>query len=59
MIRSVYSNQADDSKVTGQVATDRDLVSLLTAAGQLRGGRGIPAVELTRPGGSSLTIEQD
>ena len=59
VIRSKYWNPADDSIVTGQVATEQDLFSLVIAASELRGDRGIPAVQLIRPDGSSLTIATD
>jgi hypothetical protein len=40
MIRTAYWKQADDSTVTGQLASEADLPALLGMVVELSGGRG-------------------
>jgi hypothetical protein len=59
MIEATYWNPGTDSAVTVRLAGENDLPELLGAILAIRGGRGHPALELTRPDGSSLTIATD
>jgi hypothetical protein len=59
MIEVEYWNPVKDSIVTGQVAGEEELVRLFAAVSELRGPRGLPAIQLIRPDGSSLSIATD
>ncbi len=59
MVQVKYWDPADDSIVTGQLASEQDLPCLLDTVSNLTGTRGHPAVELIRPDGSSLSIATD
>lgn len=59
VIEATYWNAGTDSAVKVRLVRDDDLPGLLDAILAIRGGRGHPALELTRPDGSSLSIATD
>jgi hypothetical protein len=59
MIKAEYWDPEADSQVTAWIAGEGEMPGLLDAVLMVRGGRGHPALQLTRPDGSSLSLATD